>query len=622
MLNSLRSGGNSKVMWAIVGLLMLGLTGFGLGGLGGGTIRSIGSVGDEKIPVTTYYRALNGAVNDFNRRTGQNLTASDIERFGVSFQVLGAVIGVAALNNEANRIGLSVGDDLVRNAIVNNPNFQGLDGSFDKTAYEFFLERSLQVSAAEFDELLRKENARSLLEGSIRGGIASSDAVPLALLTYIQESRDFEWAWVTDLQLGDQVAKPNDAQLQSYYDANTDNYRSLKTHDVTYVWLDPANLLDSVTVPDNEIRESYELQFDRFNKVEQRALDRLVFPSTAEAEDARNRLDAGSLTFEALVQERGLEIADVELGEVAANTLTQAAAEVVFATDGPGVVGPVESSLGPALFRINAILAEDVTPFEEAREQLTAELAGEAARRMVSDLIGDIDDLLADDTTLQELAEDTDMVLGTIAYTSESDEGIAGYEAFRTAVLAAKTGDFPELVDLSDGGVFALQVDAIREPAQIPFDQAHSDVTADWTKAETLKALNIVAEDFKTKLESGRSFADLELAPNAEQDALRSRFYEGLPSGSLPAIFELEPGKVALLQGDSGVFLARLTAINPFDASAEENAAIVSSLTTALDAQVGSDILDLFTTALEEAADVQLNQAAINSVNAGIATRQ
>ncbi|MCP5085604.1 MAG: hypothetical protein GY952_02175 [Rhodobacteraceae bacterium] len=622
MLNSLRSGSNSKVMWIIMGLLMLGLTGFGLGGLGGGTIRSIGTVGEEKIPVTTYYRALAGAVNNLNRRTGQTLSASEIEAFGISSQVLEAVIGVAALDNETNRIGVSVGDDLVRQAILGNPNFQALDGSFDKEAYDFFLERNLQVSPAEFDELLRKENARSLLEGSIRGGISTSDAIPLTLLGYIQESRDFEWAWVTDLHLDEQIATPTDAQLQAYYGANTDSYRSLKTHEVTYAWLDPANLLDSVNVAEDQIRESYELQSDRFNRAEHRALDRLVFPNVEDAESARNRLDAGSLSFEDLVRERGLEVVDIELGEVAASTLSEAAAEVVFGADGPGIVGPVDSSLGPALFRINAVLAEDNTPFEEAREQLRAELAGEAARRLVSDMVGDLDDSLAAGATLEELAKETEMVLGSIAFTAESEDGIAGYEAFRAAVLAAKDGDFPELVDLSDGGLFALSVNEVKDPAQIPFDQVSERVAADWTQAETLKALKVLAEGFETKLESGSSFADLQLAPNSEQNALRNRYFDGLPADAVLSVFELEVGKVAVLDGVRGVFLARLTAVHPFDDQSEDNIETITSVTGALNTQVGADILEFYTAALQEQAGVQLNQAAINSVNTGIATQR
>ena len=621
MFKTTRSGKGKPLVWVMMGLLVLGLTGFGLSGLSRVSRNSIGSVGTEKILVNTYVRALRGSVNDWSSRIGRNLTSAEIEALGIAGAVLNAVVDVAAVDNEAARLGVSVGDEVVREEILGNPNFQGLDGNFDKEAYDFFLERRLQVSPSEFDELLRKENSRALLEGGIGTGIASGDAVPLAILAYFQETRDFEWAWVTDLQLSEPAGKPGDAQLRAYYGAHKDAYHSLKTHAVTYAWLSPDMLLNQIDVPEEQLRESYDLQSDRFNKAEQRAVERLVFPSAAEAEAARNQLDAGTTTFAALVAKRGLELSDVDMGEVAAKALSQAAADVVFSADGPGIVGPVESALGPAIFRINAVLGADFTPFEEAREQLFAELAGEAARRMVSDLITDIDDLLAAGATLEELAADTDMELEALDFTAESDAGIAGYMAFREAVLNASEGDFPELVDLSDGGVFALRVDEVRAPALIPFEEVMQQVTTDWTRAENLKLLVVVAQDYKIQLESGAEFARLGLGPNAEQGVLRNARFDGLPRQAVFEVFAMQPGQVIALEGGSGVFLARLSRINAFDATAEGNAGIVGQLTASLNSQIAVDVLELYTAALQENAGVEINYAMVNSVISQIAAR-
>ena len=621
MFNSMRSGKNKTAMYVVMGLLMFGLTGFGIGGIGGGAVQSIGTVGEEPISVNTYARAYSSAVSQMNQRFGRALSPSEIQQLGLSQNVLDAVVGVAAVDNEATQKGISVGDDIVRQNILQNPRFQGLDGTFDQEAYDFFLDRQLNVTAAEFDELLRKENARAIVEGAVSAGISSSDAMPLALVGYVQEARSFEWAWVTNLQLSEPVGTPTDTDLQSFYDDNKDNYRSLRTHDVTYAWLTPDMLLSKVDVPEEQMQESYDLQSDRFNKPEQRIVDRIVFPTTEEAEAARDRLDALSATFETLASDRGLEAGDIDLGEVEFNDLSIEAAEVVFNTDGPGVIGPVESSLGPALFRINAIIAEDITPFEDAREEIRAELAGESARRLVSDLLTEIDDLLAAGATLEELGADTDMQTAQIDFNADSVGGIAGYDAFQEAVLAAQQGDFPELTDLSDGGIFALRVNSVNEPAQIPFEDVKEQVRADWTQAETLKALRAVAEDYKSKLESGQAFADLELAPNVQTDARRDSFFEGLPPEALIEVFKTETGKVVVLDGENGVFLARLTGVTEFDAAGEANSGLIEQLTASLNTQIAADLLDMYTVALRDQAGVELNQAALNSVNSQIAAQ-
>jgi peptidyl-prolyl cis-trans isomerase D len=61
--------------------------------------------------------------------------------------------------------------------------------------------------------------------------------------------------------------------------------------------------------------------------------------------------------------------------------LTKSAMRCFVVPQRPGIAGPLPSEFGPALYRINAILAATETTFEEARETLKPELAADAARR-------------------------------------------------------------------------------------------------------------------------------------------------------------------------------------------------------------------------------------------------
>lgn len=621
MSNALRSAQNSKVMYLIMGLLMLGLTGFGLGGFTGGTVKSIGSVGEEEIPAGTYARAYQGAISQLSSRAGRNLSPAEIEQFGIGASVLEAVIGMAAVDNEARQIGLSVGDEIIRAQILANPNFQGIDGKFDQAAYEYYLDRQLNVTPKEFDDLLRKENARSLIQAAVSSGYGNSTTIAATLIGYTQESRDFEWAWITELNLKAPLGKPTQSELMEFYEDNPERYRSLRSYNVSYAWLSPDMLLDSVPVSDEELRESYKLQDDRFNRPEQRSVERLVFPTRADAQDARDRLDAQLVTFEQLVAERGLALEDVDLGDIRKSDVSPDAAKAIFADSNLGIVGPVESSLGPALFRINAVMAEDNTPFEDVRDELRAELAGEAARREISAMVTEIDDLLAGGAEIEDLGRETAMQTGTIDFDANSTGGLTGYAPFREAVLNTKPGDFPELVDLDDGGVFALRVNKINEPALIPFEEVKTRVANDWKQDRTLKALKEIADEMQPKLAAGESLTALGLAPNSETDARRDSFFQGMPPQTMQEVFKLAPGEVTAIDGPNGVLLVRLSAINAFDPDAEENKAGVAQLAAALNGQIGADAFDLYAAALRQRAGVNLNQAAINSINSQIATR-
>lgn len=611
MLGSMRANKkNQTVIWVILALLAIGLVGFGGAGIGGGTIRSVGQVGEEKISVDVYAQTLSRSLSNLSQEMDRTITAA--EAFGLQANVMQRLLTTAALDNETRKLGISIGDTAVRERVLANPAFQGIDGSFNKETYEYTLER-IGMSPKEYDDILRKEAARSFVQSAVITGIKSQGTQTNALLAYDRETRDFSWVELTDASLDALVAEPTDAEIQYQYEATPNAYTTPLTRAITYAWLSPDMLANPVNIDEELIQESYELQSDRFNKPEQRSLERIVFGSEEEAIKARNLLDAGSVTFNTLLADRGLTPADVDLGEVERGGIAKTAADVVFATDDTGVFGPVQSSLGPALFRINAILAEEITTLEDAREEIIGELAGEAARRLVSDVIPDIDDMLAGGATVEELTADTDMELGKILLSLNTTDDIAAYENFRTIAHQTEISDYPELHDLADGGIFALTVTAIKQPQLRPLAEVKQQVISDWKKAETVRRLTKKAESLAADLNTGAGFGSLQV--NIEESVRRAGFIENTPPSLLNDIFTLESNKSSVVAGTDSVFVARLDQINAYNADSEENQSLMSDVQEQLDGQIANDLLVIFADTLREEAGFSLNSGAINQIN-------
>ncbi|MDA9789763.1 SurA N-terminal domain-containing protein [Amylibacter sp.] len=612
----MRGSGQSKTMWVIMGLLMFGLTfGFGLDSLRGANVTAIGSVGDEEIEINTYGRAYQNAFLRLSQQVGRNLTPAELDQFGIQEQVLDAVTDQAALDNETAGLGLSVGDEMVRKTIATSPQFQGLNGGFDPEAYRYYLENQVGLSAGQFEARVRKENVRSLLQNTIVSGVSNKDTMALALLNFAQQERSFEWAALSEDNLAAPITAPKQEELEAFYTAQSADYMTPLTRKITYAWLNPADLLDEVEVDEAQIRESYELQSDRFNRSEQRAVDRVVFPNLEEAQAARDRFDAEAVSFSEIVSERGLTDADVDLGEVSRTDLSAAAADLLFSQSEPGVVGPVESSFGPALFRINALIQADNTPFEEVRDELRAELAGESARRLVSDLIGEIDDELAGGVRLEDLTKISGLQVGTLDYFDGNDHALMGYNEFRGAALVVQEGDFAEILDLSDGGVFALRLDRIVDPAPIPLAEVTDRLSEDWLASKTNEALLELAERFKPGLEKGGdlSFVGVELV--AVDGINRTSFIEAVPPSAIAGVFKLELAGVSVINAGDAVVLVRLTNITDFDPDQDGNDVALDRITQQIDAQVSLDILEYYSDALQSKAGVSLNRNIINQVN-------
>jgi peptidyl-prolyl cis-trans isomerase D len=475
MLNSMRAKKNRTIMYILMGLLIVGLTGFGISSFTGGSLRNIGSVGEEKISIDAYGRQMNQTMQNISRQIGRNLTPAEIESSGIQRAVLAEVVATAGMDNEARRLGLSVGDAAVREELLATPAFKSLAGEFDPEAYRFALERA-NLSATEYEETLRKQNARGLIQSSIASGIHSDETVAKAFVSFAGETRDIEWVELTADYLTTPVGEPTEEQLVEQYELNPETYTAPLTKDITYVWLSPDSLTDQVEVTEAELREAYEINSERYNRPARRAVDRIVFSSQQEALDARARLDSGLIDFDKLAEDRSLTLEDIDQGEVEQDQLPQAVGDLIFNAAEPGVVGPADTDLGPALYRINAIFDENITPFEEVEDDLREELAAEHTGVMVLNMLPEIDDMLAAGATLEELGAETDMELGSLSYSADVTEGIAAYDEFRIAADAAAEGDFPQIEHLSDGGVFALRVDKVIQPARIPLDEIRDQV--------------------------------------------------------------------------------------------------------------------------------------------------
>ncbi|MCK0170560.1 SurA N-terminal domain-containing protein [Aliiroseovarius sp. S1123] len=599
--------------WILMGLVMVGLVGFGSTNFGGSG-RSIGTVGDTEIDARRYSRELQSELNAFEAQTGQRLTMQQAQAFGVDQQVLARVIAAVALEDETARLGISVGDDHLRARIVDIPAFAGVDGQFDRESYRFALEQS-GLTAAGFEQTLRAEVSRQILQAAVTNGIAADDTYVDTLYAFAREARNFTWGELPVSRLTTALPTPTEEELTAYYDANPSAFTLPETKKITYAWLDPQALVSEIVVDEAQIKALYDERNDQYNQPERRLVERLVFGTEADAQAAADAISAGETSFEELVTARDLTLSDIDLGDQSKAQLG-AAGEAVFALAETGIAGPILSDLGPALFRVNAILTAQNTPFEDVRNDLNAELAADAARRRVGDMVAELDDLMAGGATLEEISESHNMVLEQVDWTAESSDGIAAYETFRDAAAAAVDGDFPEITLMSDGGVFALRVDAL-EPSRVQ-DQTEvaEAVLAGWQAEKRLELLVEEARGLIPSLEGGESLASLGLTEVVEEGQERDAFVEGTPPAFMTEVFEMTAGDWRVIPSADGVILVRLDAVVPVDQYSDEAIAIKASFAAQTAQEIAIDVENAFARAVQTKAGIELNRPMINAVNA------
>jgi peptidyl-prolyl cis-trans isomerase D len=605
-------------VWILMGLLVLGLAGFGIDGFLGQRVRSIGAVGGQEITVDTYARALQQEMRGIQSQTGQAFTFAQMQAMGIDQAVRARLVAQAALDAEADRIGLSLGDENVSRAITEIGAFRGPGGEFDREAYRFALQ-NVNMTPREFEDELRRETARGILQAATAGAVGTPANLRAALLDYYATRHSFAVFTLGEEMLEAPAGAPGEAEVAAFYEANIDRFTAPEIRHITYVWITPPMLYDDIEVEEEALRTLYESRLSEFVQPERRLVERLVYPDEAAAEAAMARLVPGEAEFEDLVAERALELDDTDMGDVTRRDLG-AAGDAVFALDEPGLVtGPHPSPVGPALFRMNAILSAEEVTFEEALPDLRDELAADRARRMIADGYDLYEDLLAGGATLEDLAAETPLELGQIDWSQGTGEGIAAYSEFRAAAQDAAEGDFPAMIALSDGGLFALRLDGITPPTPRPLAEVRAEA------AEGARAAMVAAQLMQeaAELSAGLAGATVEgfaettgLAPDRFEAVTRLDRLPELPGDLLETLFAAEPGVPVLHPEGPTVLMAVVTERLEPGPEDPQTRQLVVAIDDQIGAALAQDVFAYFSRALEREGGISLNQSAIEAVHA------
>lgn len=603
------------IVWIILALLMVGLAGFGIGSFGTSAVE-VGRVGTAPISARQYARALQAELRAQAAEGGQFTSLSAMRAAGLDRAVLDGLVARAALTHEAEAMGVSVGDEEVARQIRNTTAFQGPGGAFDRSGYEFLLQQQ-GFTTEEFEETVREDISRSLLQSGVVGGLEMPAGFIEPLLAYQTETRSFTLARVTEDDLATGLTAPTQEELQAYYDENQARFERPEARAITYAWITPDMIMDDVSVDETALRALYDERIAQYVQPERRLLERLVLTSEEEANSAIAALEAGETEFDILVAERGLTLEDIDLGEVSADEISDAAAEVIFADTEREIFGPLESAFGPALYRVNAVLDASEITFEDAQDDLRDELAEDAARRAIDAMIEQMDDLLASGATLEELAAETGMVLDTVTWREGADTGIAAYDDFREAAATVSETDFPELLPLSDGGQFALRLDEVIPASVPPLDEITDEVTQAWRDTQLRERLTDRAQSLITQLATSGSLEDLDLELQQEELIRRNDFIPDAPPTLVAQIYQLNgPGDLVVIPASRSAWIARLDSIN----SGTEGAADTVALRAVFEAQgaqaMAQDLFEAYGQALQAEIGISLDQGVINAVHA------
>ena len=612
MATSIGSKTSKFFIWIILLLLIIGLGGFGIGGFGR-SLNVIGSVGNKEISANRYVETLRQEISAFEQQSGSSISPSEAIKLGLDAQALEKLIATTALDVEASQIGLSVGNKELASYLNKISQFQGPDGNFNQDTYRMVLTQ-INKNVSDFEQDVREGLTRDMLKDGFSSGGLQTNTYAESIFNYINKERIVKTAVLTKNDLIDNIPSPSNADLKNFLSESEERFTVPERKKITYAILTPKSLLTTVKVSEQELSEKYESDYKIYNRPEFRRVERIAFQDSATAQRTLTSLKAQDVSFDAILEERGLTKNDVNLGLVSKETLSDNVGSSVFALPLFEVSQVIESDLGPALYRTVEIISSTTRSFEEVREELEESVLIDKSKRLIINKKDLYEDLLVGGASLEDLVKETEFELKSVSFHSSFDNQL------RDSVLISeaeklKSDDYPTLFDLNDGSIAAMRLDEIL-PSYLPkLDNIRDKVLKEW-ELFTLKAhLKELADDIikKTVPNSDWNYLDTKTPKIVVLNRLGTN-----PDSSFQltnAAFNTNENTLGYIDnGDTGVIF-EVTKVNLPNLDSNEAKIFIEQLNKQTKIEFENDIFIYFVEALQNKLGFKLDRTALNSIH-------
>jgi len=613
MANPRASKSSKYFVWGILVLLVMGLAGWSAGSFGT-SITSIGSVGKTNISAEAYLRALNQDINYIQRQTGQQINFSDALQYEVDIRAKENLIRLATLKEEIRNINLSVGDKETGKEISGIEQFHGPDGRLDIETYKRTLNQ-IGKTVTEFESEIRDEISRNLLKETITGGLKPSETFAEILYRHYMESRTISFLTLNESDLEKPVASPNDDELQKFYTSDPNPFKTIEVKKLTYISLTPEMLLNSIEIENEEILSAYNVRISEFVIPELRSVERLAFKDTAKAEKAATSLQLNKLSFDDIISVRGLSAEDVGLGFMAKQDFNLNEANVIFGLEANVPSQVIDTTLGPAIFRVIDISLENTTSLLEATDGLTKDIKIQKAKLQILNLMGSLEDLLASGATLEEVSDQTDAMLSTVDFGDTSSQGISKSSEFRSVVQGLSPEDYPSLTETADGSIFSVRLDSITPPRVPSLTEVKEDVTKAWRLTRLKESLTKLALGIKSQIDGGTEFVDLNLSNPIEITISRNSNSPDISPALSGKTFELGLNETDFILENENLKIIQLQKINVPAVDDYAAKIIISQFNEQILSELKDDVFDYYYNSLKTSFGLKLDQSAITAVH-------
>ena len=561
MLDMLRTFLSGKRLIVIAILLAIPFIFFGSTSFGT-TFTSYGTVNGEPVTQMDVNLASGQVTQRLKAVYGDDFTLDDLDE-SISLELIkNEVINQKIMFSQAKALGLSVSLKDAKQEVIQMDAFQG-DQGFDQTIFE----STIRANGWTPDDYFALVQESIALDRMFRA--MSSLAFPIqsnmdALAAMLETSRDINFIKIDKkpLMLSQEASME---EAENFYNANPFLFLSKEQRDFSYIVLNYDAFKEQVEIPENYIEEAYaDYLNDTSQLIQNRISHHMIDKGNYESEEAARSkisddyqmIQSGQMSFEDLVATSSEDLASKDslgdLGLSSGDAFPPEFEEAILGLNLNETSQVIELEDSLHILKLTEVLKPTIKTKAEMEKELQDELVDAEALALMQDNFLELESLVLEGKSLNDLAEYTNSTLQVTGLQSMDKVAIDNFAAVSASELFNQ--DFkPNEIEIfeSDNSYAFIMLTQIIQPSVQPFegviDKAMQEVRAQ--KADFL--INDFAENAE-KILLGESTLPSQSGFSKENFKSVKRFSSLLPPEVINEIFESALGQTVSYEADNG----------------------------------------------------------------------